>query len=103
MAQFIKHQTEKYDYVIIDGPPALIVGDVKLLARIVDGTILVFNASSTQRGTAERVISELRQVNANILGCVLFGVHSFKGGYFKEQFKAYQEYQKVQFPKPAVS
>ena len=64
MEQFIKHQSEKYDYVIVDGPPALLVGDVKLLARIVDGTILVFNAASTKRGAAQRIINELRRVNA---------------------------------------
>jgi Mrp family chromosome partitioning ATPase/uncharacterized protein involved in exopolysaccharide biosynthesis len=103
MEQFIKHQSERYDCVIVDGPPELLVGDVKSLARIVDGTILVFNAANTKRGTAQRIIAELHQVNANVLGCVLFGVRSMKGGYFKEQFKAYQEYQKAQFAKTAVS
>jgi Mrp family chromosome partitioning ATPase len=104
MEQFIKHQSERYDYVIVDGPPELLVGDVKSLARIVDGTILVFNAANTKRGTAQRIVAELRQVNANVLGCVLFAVCSVKGGYFKEQYKAYQEYQKkAQFVKTAVS
>jgi Mrp family chromosome partitioning ATPase/capsular polysaccharide biosynthesis protein len=103
MEQFIKHQSERYDYVIVDGPPELLVSDVKSLARIVDGTILVFNAANTKRGTAQRIIAELRQVNANVLGCVLFAVCSMKGGYFKEQYKAYQEYQKAQFVKTAVS
>jgi hypothetical protein len=65
--------------------------------------ILVFNAANTKRGTARRIIAELHQVNANVLGCVLFAVRSVKGGYFKEQFKAYQEYQKAQFVKTAVN
>jgi polysaccharide biosynthesis transport protein len=103
MEQFIKHQCETYDYVIIDGPPALLVGDVKLLARLVDGTILVCNAASTTRGAAIRMITELSYVNANVLGCVLFAVRVIKGGYFKGQFRAYQDYQKAQFAKPAVS
>ena len=103
MAMFIKHQCEKYDYVIIDGPPALLVGDVKQLAKIVDGTILVFNADGTKRGTAQRIISDLFQVNATILGCCLFAVRYIKGGYFREQIRAYQEYQKAQFAKSTAS
>ena len=100
---FVKHQCEKYEYVIIDGPPALLVGDVKQLAKIVDGTILVFNAAGTKRGAAQRIISDLQQVNASILGCCLFGVRYMKGGYFREQFSAYQEYQKAQLAKSAAS
>ena len=96
MEQFIKYQREKYDYVVIDGPPLLLVSDVKLLAGLVDGMILVFNAMATTRGAALRTIAELRQVKATILGCVLFAVQPMKGGYFREQFRAYREYQKLQ-------
>jgi len=94
MEQLLKHQRGNYDYVIIDGPPVLLVSDTKMLARLVDGTILVFNAEATRRGAAIRTISELREVNAPIAGCVLFAVKAMKGGYFEEQFKSYQEYQK---------
>jgi capsular exopolysaccharide synthesis family protein len=102
MEQFIKHQSDKYDYVIIDGPPVLLVGDVKMLAKIVDGTILVFNATSTKRGEAIRTIYELNQVDANLFGCVLIAVKIIKGGYFKEQFRSYQDYQKLQFANTAT-
>jgi capsular exopolysaccharide synthesis family protein len=93
MEQLIKQQREKYDYVILDGPPVLLASEAKILARRVDGTILVFNAATTRRGTAARTISELKQVEAEILGCVLLGVKILKGGYFREAFKSYQEYQ----------
>ena len=96
MNQLLKHQRECYDYIIVDGPPVLLVSDVKTLARVVDGTVLVFNAGATRRGAALRTIRELREVNATIVGCVLFAVKAMKGGYFTEQFKSYQEYQKPQ-------
>ena len=96
MKQLIEQQRQSYDYVIVDGPPVLLVSDTKVLARLVDGTVLVFNAGTTRRGAALRTIGELRQVNATIVGCVLFAVRSIKGGYFHEQFKSYQEYQKLQ-------
>jgi capsular exopolysaccharide synthesis family protein len=96
MGQLIKDQRENYDYIILDSPPVLLVSDAKILARFADGTILVFNASATRRGAALRTIRELRQVNAPILGCVILAAKALKGGYFEEQFRYYQEYQKLQ-------
>jgi len=96
MTQLLKHQRQNYDYIIIDGPPVLLVSDAKLLAKVVDGTILIFNAAATRRGAAQRTIRELREVDAKIIGCVLFAVKAMKGGYFREQFRSYREYEKLQ-------
>lgn len=97
MQELIKRQREKYDYVIVDGPPLLLVSDSKVLARFVDSTILVFNAGATKRGAALRTIRELKEINAPIIGCVLVAVKSLKGGYFQEQFRSYEKYRKLQF------
>ena len=83
-----------YDYIIIDGPPVLLVSDAKVLAGLVDATLLVINAAATSRGVAQRTIRELKEVNARIVGCVLFAARSIKGGYFQEQFKSYRKYHK---------
>jgi len=96
MVEFIGQQRDNYDYVIIDGPPTLLVSDSKMLARGADGTILVFNAGATRRGTAQRAVRELKEININVLGCVLFAVRAMKGGYFKEQYKVFRRYQKLQ-------
>lgn len=93
MQRLIGRLRDSYDYVVIDGPPVLLASEAKLLAKYVDGTILVFNAAVTRRGAGARTISELKQVNATILGCVLLGVKTLKGGYFREMFRSYQEYQ----------
>jgi len=94
MEELLREHRKKYDYVIIDGPPVLLVSDAKVLARLVDATILVFNAAATSRGAAQRTIRELKEVNAKIAGCVLFAARAMKGGYFQEQFKSYRRYQK---------
>ncbi|HUS74067.1 MAG TPA: polysaccharide biosynthesis tyrosine autokinase [Sedimentisphaerales bacterium] len=96
MEELIKEQRKNYDYIIVDGPPVLLVSDAKVLAKIVDATVLVFNASATRRGAAQRTIRELQAVDAKIVGCVLFAARALKGGYFQEQFRSYQEYQKPQ-------
>jgi len=94
MEEMLAKQRKSYDYVIIDGPPVLLVSDAKVLAGLVDATLLVFNASATSRGAAQRTIRELRDVNAKIVGCVLFAARVIKGGYFNEQFKSYRKYEK---------
>jgi capsular exopolysaccharide synthesis family protein len=96
MKELIESVAKDYDRVIIDTPPVLLVSDVKMLARLADATLLVFNAATTKRGAAERTIFELQDVGANVVGCVLFGAEAMKGGYFRQQFKAYRKYLKGQ-------
>jgi succinoglycan biosynthesis transport protein ExoP len=96
MQDLLDEQRKKYDHIIIDGPPVLLVSDATVLAGLVDATVVVFNAGSTSRGAAQRTIRELKKVNAKIVGSVLFAARAIKGGYFNEQFKSYRKYQKAQ-------
>ncbi len=95
MKQILAKQRRKYNYVIIDGPAALLVSDSKVIAGLIDAVLLVFNATSTSRGAAQRTIQELQDFNARILGCVLFAARSIKGGYFEQQFHSFRSYQKT--------
>lgn len=95
MHQLMERCKQVYDYVILDGP-ALLVTDAKVLATNADGTLVVFSAAETHRGTAQRILRELQHVHANTLGTVLMGVKSRKGGYFREAYRSYQNYQRVQ-------
>ncbi len=99
MTQLFDVSRQLYDYIVIDGPP-LLVSEAKALAVEADGTILVFNTASTRRGMAKRALRELREVDANIIGTVLLGVKSMKGGYFDEVYRSYQQYQQVQVNQP---
>lgn len=99
MRSLLEHCKTNFDYVIIDGP-ATLVSDSKTVASVADGTIVVFNATSTRRGAAMRILRELRDIHANIAGTVLMAVKSRKGGYFREIYRSYQEYQRVHLERP---
>ncbi|MCD6394248.1 MAG: polysaccharide biosynthesis tyrosine autokinase, partial [Planctomycetes bacterium] len=53
MKAFLESQKSYYDHVIIDGPPALVVSDVRILADWTDGTIIVVHAGDTSRGIVQ--------------------------------------------------
>ncbi|MBU1260542.1 MAG: polysaccharide biosynthesis tyrosine autokinase [Planctomycetes bacterium] len=92
MHELLEFAKQHYDRVIIDGPPML-VSDAKALASLADGTVLVFNTAITRRGTAQRIVRELKEINTNILGAILIGVRVLKGGYYSELFESYRQYQ----------
>jgi Mrp family chromosome partitioning ATPase len=77
---------------MLDSPPVLVASDAKILARLVDATLLVFNAYTTRRGAAQRAVEEIAHVRGQVVGCVLCCVRSLKGGYFRQQFKSYRRY-----------
>jgi len=95
MQQLLDRCKQLYDYIVIDGP-AMLVSDAKVLAVMADATLVVINAADTHRGAAQRILRELQNVRANTLGIVLMGVKSRKGGYFREAYRSYQDYQRVQ-------
>ena len=94
MKELLEQCKTRYDYVLIDGP-AMLVSDAKSLSAAVDGTLVVFKASATHRGAAMRILRELQSIRANIVGTVLMGVRSLKGGYFQEIYRSYLEYHQL--------
>jgi capsular exopolysaccharide synthesis family protein len=62
---------DRFDLVVIDSPPVLPVTDPLLIARHVDGVVVVTRCDSTTRGELQRAMSLLRQGDTNLLGVIL--------------------------------
>ena len=82
----------RFDRVILDGPPALLISDAVVLAMQVDGVIVVTRADTNAKGALKRAREQLEAVNARIVGAVLNGVRARAGGYYKQQYKDFYEY-----------
>jgi capsular exopolysaccharide synthesis family protein len=91
MKSFFKLLADKYDAVLIDSPPIIAVTDSEILSRLVDGTILVVSASSTETELMQRAVDLMKHDNAAFLGTVLNNF-SFKTGY-GSYYKYYYYYQ----------
>lgn len=69
-----------YERIIIDSPPLGVVGDGLVLADNADSVLLVSRVGVTRRRTMKFVLAHLREVDANVLGCIANDVpHSLAG------------------------
>jgi len=71
LARMVEELRARYDVVIIDTPPVLPVADPLLVARVVDGVIIVPRVGRTTRGQLARTVGLLRRADARVLGLVL--------------------------------
>jgi len=71
MRTFISLVKKKYDVVLIDSPPVLVVTDTSILGSLVDGVLVVCFAGKTHQRTVNRAIELLEKGNTKIWGIVL--------------------------------
>jgi capsular exopolysaccharide synthesis family protein len=62
---------ERFDHVVVDGPPVMGLADAPLLASKTEGTVFVVESHTTKIGQARLAINRLVAANAHILGAVL--------------------------------
>ena len=62
---------DRFDFVIVDSPPVLVVSDGLLLASHADGVILVAESRTSAPNRVSLALERLERVNAVVLGAVL--------------------------------
>ncbi len=72
---------ERYDQVIIDGPPVLGLADSPILANVVEGTLLVVTSGKTRIATAQQALKRLLVARARIVGALLTKYDAKAAGY----------------------
>lgn len=71
MVALLSLAAEKFDHVIIDGPPVLGLADAPLLGSIAEATVLVVEAGGTRRDFARGAVKRLRGTRTRLIGGVL--------------------------------
>lgn len=69
--QILKIMGEKFDYVIVDGPPVLSFPESRVLGAKADGVVLVIASGKTRRQVALRAKKQLEEAGGKVLGVVL--------------------------------
>ncbi|HMN48720.1 MAG TPA: polysaccharide biosynthesis tyrosine autokinase [Ignavibacteriaceae bacterium] len=85
MEKFLVDVRNRFDYVILDSPPIVAVTDAEILAKKVDGSILVVSADVTENSMLDRAIQLLKHDNSILIGAVLnnFSTKPGYGSYYK--------------------
>ena len=71
MRQLLDVLRDKFDYIILDTPPLLVVTDPSITASMVDGVVLTVRVRRKSKPNAKESMGILRAVGAHVLGVVI--------------------------------
>jgi len=91
MKDFLDEMRHRFDIIILDSAPIVAVVDSEILAKKVDGTLLVVSADKTETNLMVDAVDLIKKNNSPFLGTVLNNFKNKKGyGYY---FKYYYNYE----------
>lgn len=77
----LKRWRERFDFVVLDAPPILSVADARILARQVDGTVMVVREGHCQRPEVIEAMAAVGVSGGRLVGTVYVGARP-RGGYY---------------------
>lgn len=92
MEELLKTLRERFDQVVVDTPPVLMVTDATVLSSVVDGVVLVTESQVTGRSALARTHRILEGAGARIIGCVLNKLDLKNDGYYGSYYRLYGRY-----------
>lgn len=95
----VEQLRERYEFVMLDAPPTLVVSDSRIVSAVVDGVVFSVKWDATPRGAVSEAVKQLRGIDAPLVGAVMTMVnesravkYSYDGygyGYYGGQYKDY--------------
>jgi capsular exopolysaccharide synthesis family protein len=71
MLSLITVGSEKFDMLILDGPPVMGLADAPILSNLAQGTLLVVKAGATRVAVARNALKRLHAARAHVVGGLL--------------------------------
>lgn len=71
MSELLEVLREKFDYIILDTPPLLVVTDPSIIASMVDGVVMALKIRRKSKPNTTEAAGILRNVGAKLLGVVI--------------------------------
>ncbi len=91
MQELIRRLQQEADILVFDSPPALAVTDAAVLARQLDGVLMIIDAGETRQPLAQRACEELSKVGARILGVALNKLSTGRSSYYYYYYYYYSD------------
>ncbi len=85
----LQEQKQKYDVILIDAPPIMLVHDAAIVSTLVDCVLFVVNSAKADEESLRKAKQLLENGNANVLGMVLnhfepVGVYGSYYSYYRD-------------------
>ena len=95
MSALIEAARKKYDYVVIDLPPVIPVVDVRAMAHMIDGFVMVAEWGATSREVVAEALATVDVLSQRMVGIVLnkanptqlARLETYKGRYYKSYYQ----------------
>jgi len=88
-SELISTLKERYDYVIIDTPPAGYVVDGVLTSAMADGVIFLMASGIVSARAAKETVNALNGAGCKVLGCVLNKCNKKNGAAYGNEYSQY--------------
>jgi len=83
LRDIVEEARSRYEYVIVDSAPALVVSDALRLADLADGVLVVARSGRTRRKQIAAVLATLKSTHKDVVGIVLNAVkRNERGPYY---------------------
>jgi capsular exopolysaccharide synthesis family protein len=96
MEKVLLELRQRFEHVVLDSPPLLLMTDATILSTLVDGVVLVVEGGVTARGALVRAHKILGSAGGKILGTVVNkfdasvdGYYGYYGSYYRGYYRSY--------------
>jgi succinoglycan biosynthesis transport protein ExoP len=91
-AELIRSLSEKYDRIIIDSPPTLLVSDSLIMSKVSHAVLYVIRSDTTAYNTARTGVNRLLAAKAPVIGVILNKVNMKKAARYYGTYSGYYAY-----------
>jgi Mrp family chromosome partitioning ATPase len=96
MEKVLQELRGRFEHLVLDSAPLLLVTDATVLSRLVDGVVLVVESGVTVRRALVRAHKILESAGGKILGTVVNkwdarneGYYGYYGSYYRGYYRSY--------------
>ena len=92
MKSFLNRVKQEFEVVILDSPPLTTLADAVILSRLVDDTILVASANTTDAELLKKSVSQLKRIEGSTFKGVILNKFNLKKNYGSYYYKYASHY-----------
>lgn len=93
MEEFIRITKERFEIVVYDTPPVMLISDAAILISQLDAVLLVVRSEVTHLKILQKSLSLIKDSRTPLMGVVLNGISSRDNHQYNKYYQYYQYYQ----------